>query len=142
MSASAIADGLINNLSAASVFGGSNVSKNSYQVLETSCCQAAVIHWTRLTSEPVTFGDPRDRQRTWNFVIECYLRDTGDPVQLLTRVWSLTDTVLASIESDETLQGTCDEMNTITGSRDSKSALTIGGATWLTFDLNLEAIEL
>ncbi len=142
MSASAIADGLVTNLSAASVFGNGCVSKTSYQILESSACQAAIVQWARLKSEAITFGDPRDRQRTWNFIVECYLRDLGDPVQLLTRVWSLTDTVIASIESDETLQGTCDEVNTITGAHDSKSALNIGGATWLTFDLNLEAIEL
>ena len=141
MSASAIADGLLANLSAASVLGNGNVSKNSYQTLESSACQAAVIHWARLTSEPITFGNPRDRQRTWGFTVECYLRDLGDPVQLLNRVWSLTDTVINSLESDETLQGTCSEMNTFTAAHDSKSALNIGGQTWLTFDLNLEIIE-
>ncbi len=142
MSASAIADGIISNLSAASVFGTGNVSKSSYQILESSACQAAMVYWTRLTSEPATFGNPRDRDHIWSFTVECYLRDTGDPVQLLNRVWSLTDTVIASLESDDSLQGTCDALNTITGAHDSKSALNIGGATWLTFDLNLEVVEL
>jgi hypothetical protein len=142
MSASAIADGLLTNLSAASVFGSGNVSKNSYQILESSCCQAALIHWTRLISKPTTFGNPRDRERIWNFNIECFLRDTGDPIQLKTRIWSLTDTVIASLESDDTLQGTCDSLGEIAGTHDPKSGLDVGGARWLTMDFNVEVTEL
>ncbi|MFA6016436.1 MAG: hypothetical protein WC742_15365 [Gallionellaceae bacterium] len=142
MSASAIADGIITNLSAASVFGTGRVSKTSYQILESSACQAAMVHWTRLRSTPSAFGNPRDRERTWNFNIECFLRDTGDPIQLKTRIWSLTDTVIASLESDDTLQGTCDSLSEIAGTHDPKSGLDVGGARWLTMDFNVEVTEL
>jgi len=141
MSASAIADGLVTMLSAASVFGSGNVAKNSYQILETSTGSCAVVQWTRLISNPMTFGDPRSRQRTWNFQIRCFVRDTGDPNAVLNRVWSATDGIIACLESDDTIQNTAQSLNSISGTRDPESAFTVGGATWLPFDIGIEVNE-
>ena len=111
-------------------------------MLETSTGSCAVVQWIRLVSMPSSFGMPRDRQRTWNFQIRCFVRDTGDPNAVLNRVWSATDGILACLDSDDTIQGTADAINSISGARDPESAFTVGGATWLPFDMTAEIVEL
>ena len=140
MSASAIADGLVTLLSAASVFGAGNVSKNSYQVLETSTGSCVVVQWTRLTSRAMTFGNLR--HRVWNFQLRCFIRDTGDAGAVLNRVWTATDGILACLESDDTIQGTAKEIDDISGTRDPEGAfVTPGGGTWLPVEFNVAVVE-
>jgi hypothetical protein len=140
-SSSMIADALITMFSAASQFGTGNVSKNSYQVLETSTGSCMMVQWTSYADKPSTMGTfgQTSKQRTWNMNLKCYIRDTGDPVAVLNRVWTATDNILACLNADETLQGTVDEVTQVEGSHDPETAFTVGGATWLTIDFNVAA---
>jgi hypothetical protein len=142
MSASSIADGLVTMLSAASVFGTGMVSKNSYQVLESSSGSCAVVQWTGLTSQRTTYGGAgANRNRTWNFQIRCFIRDTGQAPEMINHVWTATDLVLSTLESDETILGTADELGDINGSRDPETVFTVGGATWLPFTITAQILE-
>ena len=141
MSGSAIADGFKTLLSATSVLGSGNVSINSYQVLESSACACAVIQWTRLASTPVAFGSPRARDRLWDFQIRAFIRDTGDPLTALNRVWTATNTIMTAIEDDDTVQGTCEVLNNIVAIRDPETAMTFGGHTWLPITITATVTE-
>jgi len=142
MSASAIADGLVTMLSAASVFGPGMVSKNSYQILETTSGSCAVVQWSGLTSRRTSMGGAgANRNRWWNFQIRCFIRDTNQPTAVMNRVWSATDLVLSTLESDESINGTAEELEEVIGIRDPETAFTVGGATWLPFTMTARILE-
>ena len=142
MSASAIADGLVTMLSAASVFGPGMVSKNSYQILETASGSCAVVQWTGLASHRTSMGGAgANRNRLWDFQIRCFIRDTGQPTAVMNRVWSATDLVLSTLESDESINGTAEELEDVTGTRDPETVFTVGGATWLPFTMTARILE-
>ena len=104
-SASAIADGFIATLGAASVFGSANVVKNSYRVLETAASAAVVIAFGRGYARAMAFGG-FNRERGWVFNLGLYLRDTGDPTLLLDRTFTAAEAMLDALEADPTVQGT------------------------------------
>ena len=140
-SASAIADGLVTMFSAASLFGAGNVSKNSYQVLETSAGSCMVVQWVRYNSTPMTFGTPMAARKIWSFSLKCYVRDTGDPGATVNRVWRATDNVVACLAADDTILGLVDEIGAITATRDPELGYTVGGATWLPFEFTIETLQ-
>jgi len=128
-SASAIADGFLANIGAASVLGPTNVSKNTYQVLESAASAACVVRWQNFTSRPVQFGD-FDAEDTWTFQLRLYLRDTGDAVALLNRTWTVPQKIIDSLRSDNTIQGTCIKINSIDANQPD-DMVEAGGHTWL-----------
>jgi hypothetical protein len=142
MSASSIADALVTMLSATSAFGACMVSKNSYQILESAAGSCAVVQWTNLSSRRTTHGGAGgNRNRWWDFQIRCFIRDTGQPTAVLNRVWTATDLVLGTLEADETILGTADELGDVNGSRDPETVFTVGGATWLPITFSARILE-
>jgi hypothetical protein len=133
--ASAIKDAAITNLSAASVIGGEQVSTN-YSVMESTAACCAVVNVIGFVSNPMTFGN--NRRGTATLLIEAKLKDTGDPVSLMNNTHSFMDKIIASLESDDTLQGTVEGIERIEATRDPNIAETIGGATWLPIDITVE----
>lgn len=138
-STSAIADTLVTMFSAASQFGPGNASKDSYQALETSTGSCMLVKWTRYQGQPMTFGSNQPRQ-TWNFNLKCYLRDTGDPSVVLGKVWTATDNIINCLADDATLLGVVDDVINVSATHDPETAYTVGGATWLTLEFNVEPI--
>ena len=138
-SASAIADGILANIGAASVFGSTNVSKNSYQVLESSACACAVVSWLNFESAPAQFGsfDARD---TWRLSVDIYIRDTGNPIHLLNHTFTVPQQVLDSLKSDGTLQGTVIAINSITGANTPGEVYTKGSHTWLKVPMVVQVV--
>lgn len=139
MSGSAIADALVTMLSATSVLGSGNVSKSSYQVLEIASTCSAVVQWTRLRTEQNTFGG--SHKRIWDMDIHAFIRDTNDPVAAVNNVWSITDKIVACLDADPTLLGTCVDTGLLNGNRDPEQAYVVSGATWLPFHITLETQE-
>ena len=137
-SASAIADGLVANIGAASVLGAENVSKNTYQKLESSASAACVVAWTRFSDQP-QFG-AYSAQDIWQFRLQLYLRDTNDPVTLLNRTYTVPQAIIDSIKSDPTIQDTCIKLNNITATQNPGESVAIGGATWLHIPLTVEVV--
>jgi hypothetical protein len=140
-SASGIADALVTMFSAASLFGPNNVAKNSYKVLETTTGSCLTVQWVRYNSTPLAFGVPMSGRKTWSFSLKCWVRDTGNPMAAIERVWQATDNIVNCLTVDDTLQGTVDLTNNINAFRDPELIITIGGASWLLFEFTLDAIQ-
>lgn len=137
-SASAIADGIVTLLSAASAFGQS-VSKNSYQILESSG-SAVIVQWSRINLLPNSLGGSEDA-RVWDFSLRCFIRESGDLPGNLEKTWLATDKVINCIESDPTLQGTVNDTRSISARHEIESSYNIGGATWTVLSFNIECVE-
>jgi len=130
MSACAISQGLINNLSATSVIGSCQVGTN-WSVLETTSACCAVVTFIGLESVPWALNN--QHERTYRHRIFLYVKDRGGNGLLLEPdSQALFDTAVCSIETDRTMQGDIDirEVVGISGTRDPENSLEIGGANW------------
>jgi len=140
MSGSAIADGLITMLGAASAFGNEAVAKD-FSVLERSSGSYCVVSWRRFSSAPATFGNPTDKNRQWTHTIMGFVKDLGDAKSTLGRVLKFGDVVLEVIEHDDTLQGTVEKVDRVEGGRDLNAAVRAGGADWLPIFIDVVSTE-
>ncbi len=139
MSGSAIADALVTMLGAASAFGSTAVGKD-YSVLERSSGSCCVVTWRRFTSVESTYGGgSHDRQ--WTHSIQGFIKDLGDPISLLGRVLTFSDTILNVIEHDGTLQGTVNSVNQVNAARDLNAAVQAGGAFWIPIFVDVVSTE-
>jgi hypothetical protein len=140
MSASTIIDSLCEMLNAASAFGG-NAAKH-FGVLESSSGSCCVIQYMSINDTEETFGTHLTGAN-WTFSVKGYSKDLGNPEQTLDRVIGITDTFLAVIRADRTLQGTVNRINQIRGSRElpPNGAVEAGGATWLEVPFEIDCLE-
>ena len=138
-SASAIADGFLALFGAASQFGTTGVSKNSYQVLESVSGSCLVISCVGLNSSFMTLGG--DRRYHWTFRLKYWIRDTGDAVATINRTWTVIDNIISALASDPTVQGTAQEIQTIQATRDPESAEVVGGHAWLPIIYDVEVVD-
>ena len=141
MSASAIADGFVTMLSAASCLGVGAVSKEDYGVIErvATCC--LVIEGFRLESNVVAFGSPPDRERLWTFLMTGYSKDTGDGKAAMNRTYGIVDAVVAAVESDPTVQGTGEDAGVVAATREPGEAYIVGNVTFLPVHIDVEVKE-
>lgn len=77
------------------------VSACDYGVLLGNACAIVVRPGTSTTTE---YGFGLQTQRTWRLRAECYIRDTGDVVETMSRVWHMHDAVNGAITGGSTLQ--------------------------------------
>ena len=141
MSGSAIADGLITMLSAASAFGSDAVAKD-FSVLERSSGSCCVVSWRRFVSVPAAFGDPTAKDRQWTHTIMGFVKDLGDAKSTLGRVMKFGDVVLGVIEANDSLQGTVNSVDRVEGGRDLNAAVRVGGANWIPIFIDVVSTEL
>lgn len=139
MSASAIKDGLVTNLSAASVLGASAVDTH-YAIMEkVKGASCVVIGPPSLDpAEPETFGGKWGR--LWRFPMRGFVKH-ANPLTLMNNTIALIDDVVSSLESDRTLQGTAEEIVSIRSNHEPGEVLTAGGAEWTEVVFNLEIRE-
>lgn len=142
MSASAIKDGLVTTLSAASAFGAGGVDTN-YSILETTGGSCLVLSWANLDSAPMAYGVAH-KERVWTFAVEIFMKDTGDPVSLMNRPFSAIDTIVTALEADPTVQGTAESVPAIRAfHRPSqfRQLVDAGGAIWVMFQIEIDIRE-
>ncbi len=143
MSASAIQDALVTTLSAASVFGSGNVSTN-FRVLESSSACACVVGWMGVENVPDTYGmgGENHSKTLWTFSTRIYLKDVGSAVELMDdHVPAVIDKLVSAMRDDDTVQGTAEQVVAIRADRDPDIAFTVGGATWLMIDGEVDIEE-
>lgn len=141
MSASAITDALIDNLSAASVIGACQVGTH-WAILETTSGCCAVINFSVLESNRWAMNNQHERLYTHE--ITYFVKDTSGNAKIIERqTQGLIDTSVCSLESDPTLQGAENirELGQITVSHDPKTVAEMGGATWYMAEMSVNTKE-
>lgn len=136
-SASAIKDGFITGLAAASVVGPEQVSTN-YAVMESTAACCCVVSLTGYENGAMTFGN--SREETWTFYLQGYLKDTGNPIALKNNVFAFTDKIISHLKSDDTVQGTAKGLGRVLVSHDPEVAFVVGGVTWLPVEFSVEVV--
>lgn len=124
------------------MYGSGKVGKNNYGVLETSAGSCAVVVLPiSVVSTPIAFGDPRSRRREWTIRFENYFKDKDGDTALITRVITGVDAVVSCIESNDTLLGTVDAVNSINTDGEIDTLFEIGGANWVRYTTSLRCVE-
>jgi hypothetical protein len=75
-------------------FLSTQVSACDYGVLDTKAGCAIVV---QPQSSTTTWATWNTAQFNWGLRLECFIQDTGNPVQVLTRVWDIQDAVIGAI---------------------------------------------
>jgi hypothetical protein len=127
-------------LGAASAFGAD--AATHYGVLESSSGSAVVVQWTGLMSHKDQFGRASN-ERAWLFVLDTFVKDTGDPIAIGNRVKSAIDTIVQVVEADDTIQGLGEWVGEIRAERElpPEGFFTAGGFDWLRIKAELDIIE-
>lgn len=136
--ASAINQAFLDNLSAGSVFGEGQVS-NDYGVMESTSACCCVVNPIGYLWEAMTFGN--NRKNTWQWLLEVKVKDQGDPGQLNRSAIAITDKVLLTLQSDDSLQGTVMEIGAVEMSQDLRELQEIGGHAWRALDVTVTVLD-
>lgn len=140
MSASAITDRLIDNLSAASVIGACQVATH-FAVLEATNACAGVVVFTGMESDPWAMGN--QHQRFYTHQVQLFVKDRSGNSELIERDFQkMFDASVCSIETDRNL-GNEDiyEITSLNGSHDPNTLLNTAGHTWSWGTLDIRTRE-
>lgn len=131
MTASAISDALIDNLSATSAIGSCQVATHFLVMEQTSAC-CAVVTFAGLIDDPETFGNVRETDYTHD--IQWFVKDTSGNATIIERqLQELVDVSVCSLRDDRWLQGASNvrQLNQIRVSHDVEFVATTGrGVDW------------
>ena len=146
MSLQGVRDGLIVTLAAASAFDTKQISGSDYGILETSDSCAIMVMPLGISSEPLTFGAPRQRLITWELDVQAYVKDTGDPITVLGNLWVIADEVRGALDSDDKLDSSCKKAKIRSATQPKgvgrgPDAVDAGGATWIPWYFTVAADE-
>ena len=129
-------DGVIANLSAASVLSACAVGKD-YSVMETAASAAAVVSFVGVTSIPATFGI---RERLTTIRVELFIKDVTSPSAMMDYVSNISDNVITSLESDLTLQDTVEEVREVRATRTPGDVFSNGTVIYLPVNIEVDAV--
>ena len=140
MSASAMIDGIITNLTSTSVLGASGASTD-YFVLETTSACCAVVGWQTVNYIPDTFGDPMSGGKVTIVEIEGFIREKNNPAEIMRDSAGFADLLTNTLISDDTLQNSIDTIRRVSARRNSGEVASAGGLTWLPIYIEVEGFE-
>ena len=92
---------LVDDLVTSGSFSADQVSACDYGVLDSAGGCAVVVVPTGWTTDYHSYG-LGNLAVVWNLRVECYVKDTGNPVTTQTRIWDIQDAVCEAVAT-----GTC-----------------------------------
>lgn len=135
--ASAIIDAFVTNLSAASVFGSEQVSTDYDVMVSTSAC-CCVVSITSYENTAMTFGN--NRHDTYNAFLQAYIKDTGDHPTLKRNVFVVMDKMIATLKTDDELQGTAKGLGRVQIEHDPELMYSNGGPVFALVEMLVEVV--
>ena len=140
MGAYTICEGLITNLSSASVLGPRGISKD-YSILEQTQGPAAVIGWMGVAEVPTSFGNPSGKDVLYTFRVQVFIKDTGSASAMMDSAMTTIDKILPSLMSDDTVQNTAVEITAVRAARTPGEGAVIGGTNFLPFNMDIDILD-
>ena len=143
MSLADIREGLYYTLQVWGPWLASEISTCDFGILETAtACAIVFMPSTDSSFEETGFGtsDSSDTN-VWSIEGGLYIKDTGDPLALLNKVWLGHDDLRNTFRKDRRLNGTADNAVLMSMSFDPTIALEAGGALWAQVLWKIQAIE-
>lgn len=145
-SSSSLVDAFIATLKShsASVYNDQNVSKNDFGLLDTTTSGCVLIVLPGgFDSRLGTYGDPSTQFPTWRLNIRSFVKDTGNSVETLNRVWQVEKDLRATMNQDDTLGGSAmSAILTNGGGWDGNSFIgSETGVVWIPQNFTLQVVQ-
>jgi len=149
MSLSNIRDGLIATIIAHGKFGPNEISACDFGIMEFSASCIVLQPGPNTRFYPVAgqgmsvCGGSRTKRQEWTIAGIGMVKDQGDPRALLGNLWTMSDDIFESIDSDDTLDGKALASHITLLSRPSiDSFINDGEMDWGYITFALEATEI
>lgn len=132
--ASAIAVQLVTILDAIT---GASATKTGYDILEGTAQHCFVVMPPSMDVTPLSFsGDSLDEREDYDFTVEGYIRDNGNPVDFFEQQYAQIEAVRAAIRAESTLNDTVDLAYVARAER-APNEWNIGGVLWQEIDYTI-----
>ena len=133
-----IVNAIVTNLSAASVLGSGRASKD-YSVIETTQEPTAIVGFRAMAGQRDTFGGLDSAG--WVYLAEVIFKDKGSASSLMDSIITMSGKIYDSLRSDDTLQGTVEEIIAIRAERTPGEAFQTGTAALYKVDFEIDVLE-
>ena len=144
MSITAIRNAIFAHLVASGPYSASEISTCAYDVLEmNTACVVTFFPEGQTQIEPLTMGRSNvvEDHVHWRIGGTVWLRDTGDPTDVLSRQWTAYQDLLTTFRKDNSLGGTAQAAFLSSISTKSNGFWSAGGHVWKMVDWVLVAEE-
>lgn len=146
VSGSGLADSLIAVLKAqsASLFQTANISKNDFGILDTTPgASAYIVLPGPFTEDLASFGNPARQIPTYILQVKAFLKDDGNPVTTINRVWQSELDIRGTLLADDTLSGSVMTAQLKRGGGwNGDTFVESGGNTWIPVDYEVEIMTI
>jgi hypothetical protein len=129
---------LANDFIESASFTARQVSACDYGVLDNSGACAIVIQ--PLTSS-IEWGVYDGIMPTWGMRVEAYIKDTGNPCAVLTRVWDIHDVITEIVTTGSTINTLHRSARPVSFSRPPDSYIEFNGTDYLPVYVTVEVKE-
>ena len=145
MSITAIRNALFAHLSTCGPWAANQISTCSFDVIESTNGACAITFFPEGPTqiEPLTFGRNHvvEDKVQWRIGGTLYIRDTGDPTAVLSRIWQGYDDLLTTLRKDNSLGGAATAAFLVQISQRTVEFRAAGGHVWKPIDWVLLAQE-
>lgn len=145
MSLAAVRNGLFTTLTACGPWSAVEISTCCFDPLEHTSGCAVILLPGDSEITPLTFsggGVTRDYSRTWEIAGTVYVKDTGDPRRVLSRVWQAVDDIYETISKDASLNGSADAAHVARISYNQDQFVEAAGHLWAPVRFTVLATEI
>ena len=134
MSLVAIRNGLYAHMVASGPFLAREISTCSFDVLESTNGACAITFFAEGATqiEPLTYGRSNvvEDHVHWRIGGTLWIRDSGNPVDVLSRIWQGYDDLLTTLRKDNSLGGTSQAAFLVQISQRTQDFKSMGGHVW------------
>ena len=145
MSIASIRGGLYTHITTCGPWAANQVSTCSFDNLESTNGACAITFFPEGTTtiEPLTMGRSNvvEDKVDWRIGGTLWIRDTGDPTDVLNRIWLGYDDLLTTLRKDNSLGGTAQAAFLVSITQRTVDFRTAGGHLWKPVDWVVVAQE-
>ena len=146
MSLVSIRNGLVTTIQNYGKWTAAEISASDFGIMNTSASCVVLQPGAGTTIAPISIGTHtiRSKTKTWSITGMVFVKDPGNAKTMLGNLWTACDDIYESVNSDDTLNGSCDAAMITAISRPSVDTfVTDGNIDWgyITFEVVAEEYD-
>ena len=144
MTIAAARDGLVTTIQNYGKWSASQISTCDFGIAEFCASSVILAPGGGTSIEPLTMmqANVRDKRVVWDMAGWVLVKDPGNPLAFLSRIWTAVDDIYGSVNSDDTLAGAVHAARVNRVSRPSMDTfIDMGGVDFAVIEFNVQAEE-
>ena len=144
MSLASIRNGLVTTIVGYGKYSSAEVSACDFGIMNTSASCVVLQPGAGTIITPISYGTGTIRSKTklWSITGKVFVKDVGNAKTMLGNLWTACDDIYESVNSDDTLNTSCDAARITSISRPSMDTfVTDGNIDWAFIDFEVIAEE-